>query len=142
MSYLFDTIIDCYMGDHAKCVLHSFVYAQDEVWSRPYNSTMLDFASVNQIITPTPDDRDKLRKIMNIRPSRRAVSMTFKNTTQNKCEAVNRGITKSVPKHLTFKRNYGWRVQASINTINNGPGCSFMTTLTQLTFYVKFEYFV
>ncbi len=120
------------MGDHAKCVLHSFVCARDEAWSRPYVSTMLDLVSVNQIITPTPDDRDKLRKIMNIRLSRRAVSMTFKNTTQNKCEAVNRGITKSVPKHLTFKQNYGGKGQASINSINNGPAHSLLTTLTQL----------
>ncbi len=64
MSYLFDTIIDCYIGYHAKCVLHSFVCTRDEAWSRPYVSTMLDLESVNQIITPTPDDRDNLRKII------------------------------------------------------------------------------
>ncbi len=132
MSYLFDTIIDCYMGDHAKCGLHSFVCMRDEAWNRPYVSAMLDLVSVNQIITATPDDRDKLRKIMNIHLSRHAVSMTFKNRTQNKCEAINRGITNSVPKHLTFKRNYAGRVQASVNSMNNGPERSFITTLTQL----------
>ncbi len=107
MSYLFDTIIDCYMGDYVKCILHSFVCTWDEASSCPYISTVLDLASVNQIITPTPKNRNKLKRFMNIRLSRRTVSMTFKKT---KFEAVKRGIMKAIPNHITFKRNYARRV--------------------------------
>ena len=126
LAYLYDTLIECYMGDCSKCDQHSFVCSTEKPWHRPYINTCLRLKTMKAFINPTSDDKTKLKSVLDIRLSAKAVEMTMKNTTQNKCEAANRGLTKAVPKHILFQRNYHGRVHAAIHSMNNGPGTSLL----------------
>ena len=81
---------------------------------------------IQAVIRPTDEDRVKLCEVLNIRLSRQSVLSTFKNTTQNKCEATTRGLSKSNPKHLLHKRNFPGRVHAEVHAVNHGPGASLL----------------
>lgn len=125
-SYLYDTIEKCYMGDHSLCHKYSLVCTPDHPWQRPMINTSSSLNHIQAFINPTVDDTRKLREVLNIRLSRQAVLSTCKNTTQNKCEATNRGISKSNPKHILHKRNFAGRVHAEVHAVNNGPGASLL----------------
>ncbi len=126
LGYLYDTVINCYMGDCSLCDEHSFVCSSEKPWYRPYINTSSRLKDKRSFIHPTSEDRTKLKVVLDLRLSPRAVDMTLKNTTQNKCEAANRGLTKAVPKHITFARNYHGRVHTAIHSMNNGPGTSLL----------------
>ncbi len=126
LGFLHDTVINCYMGDCSLCDEHSFVCCSEKPWYRPYINTCSRLKSTRKFMHPTSEDRVKLRSLLDIRLGSTAVDRTLKNTTQNKCEAANRGLTKAVPKHITFARNYPGRVHAAIHSMNNGPGTSLL----------------
>lgn len=126
MANLYEALILCYMGDCSKCDQHSFVCSSEDPWRRPYISTLSKLKSVRAFIHPSSEDKTKLREVLDIRLSDAAVDKTFMNTTQNKCEAANRGVIKAVPKHITFSRNYHGRVHAAVHSMNNGPGTSLL----------------
>ena len=44
------------------------------------------------------------------------------NTNTQKIEATNRSMRRSLPKHLTFSRNFPGRAHSAAHNINNGPG--------------------
>jgi hypothetical protein len=124
-SYVVDAIIDCYQGNCENCSKHSYVCkGPNKPWPRPYLNTKQDYKSQVSFIQPNSDDITKLRNAIEIRLGQEAISKTFLNTNQNKCEAVNRGLSKGVPKHITFTRNYPGRVHACIHAMNNLPGTS------------------
>ena len=121
LSYIPDAVITCYQGSHELCVKHSFVCTGD--WARPF-LPLIDCC--DPVITPTEEDCDILRQIINIRLGHRAVDKTYLNNTSNKCEATNRAIAKAVPKNVTFKRNMPGRVHAAVHSVNNLPGKSLL----------------
>ena len=47
---------------------------------------------------------------------------TQKNTNTQKVEATNRSSRRSLPKHLTFLRNFPGGAHNAAHNINNGPG--------------------
>ncbi len=125
-SYLYDCVYYCYQGNCRECRQHSLVCTDEKVWHQPMLKTSDICNQSNAVIKPRNNDYEKLREVLNIRLSRQAVLSTFKNTTQNKCEATNRGISKTSPKHMQFKRNFPGRVHAEVNAVNNGPGASLV----------------
>ena len=44
-----------------------------------------------------------------------------------KCEAVNKAISATVPPHLTFTRNHDGRNSAAIHAVNSGIGTAIIT---------------
>ena len=66
----------------------------------------------------------RLRDLIDIRLGPGAIHKTATNSTQNKCEASNRGIKKAVPAHITYRRNYSGRVQSAVHSMNHGTGKS------------------
>ena len=56
-------------------------------------------------LTPTEKDIERLRECMDMRFGTKAIEKTYLNRTQNKSEAANRGLSKSLPKHMEFRRN-------------------------------------
>ena len=126
-SYVIDTIISCYQGSCEQCKQHSYVCdGQDAKWGRPYLSSSPKYRSCAAFINPNEEDKNVLMKCLNRRSSQGAVDMTFLNTDQNKCEAANRGLSKGVPKHIMFPRNYTGRVHACVHSMNNGPGIGWV----------------
>ena len=123
-SYLTDTIIQCYQGNCGLCKIHSSVCeGAKNKWKRPYLNSK-EYQAHHAFINPTQKDLDILRACLNSRLGQKAVSKTFLNTNQNKCEGANRGLVKGLPKHLTFAQNYPGRVHTCIHSMNNGPGQS------------------
>lgn len=52
------------------------------------------------------------------------LSQTRLGTNTQKVEATNRTIRRSLPKNVTYTRNFEGRAHAAIHSINNGPGQS------------------
>lgn len=124
LSYIPDAVIECYKGNCELCKKYSFVCnGNSKRWRRNY---MARACKSNKAINPGVSDIEKLRKCMAIRLGKKALSMTFLNTNTNKVEGANRGLSKSVPKHMTFPRNYGGRAAAAVHSMNNGPGRSLV----------------
>lgn len=119
-----EAIIDCYRGDCRLCEEHSYVCSPDHPWPRPYLDVNPEYLKRRLFINASREDLTKLRELISIRFSTAAVQKTSNNSTQNKCEASNRGIKKATPSQLTFKRNYHARVHAAVHGINNDPGTS------------------
>lgn len=127
VSYVPDAILNCYQGDCTLCKKHSFVcHGGKFSWPRPYLNTCEAYKGLKCFISPTEDDLNSLRKIINMRLGVKAMKQTYLNTNQNKCEATNRGLVKAIPKHITFARNYPGRVHAAVHSMNNGPGVSLI----------------
>ena len=119
-----DAIVDCYRGSCARCSEHSYVCSEDKPFFRNYIDVNPRHYNQREFIKPNADDIKKLRQAIAIRLGPAAIKKTATNTTQNKCEASNRGIKKAVPPSLTFKTNYAGRVHSAVHSINNNPGKS------------------
>ena len=119
-----EAIIDCYRGDCRMCDEHSFVCKPDYRWPRPYLDVNPVYSKRRLFINAEREDLAKLREIISIRFSKKAIEKTSNNSTQNKYEASNRAIKKATPGSLTFKKNYSARVHSAVHGLNNGPGTS------------------
>ena len=109
----------CYTGDHSLCKEYSFVCAADSNDNWVLNSAELprDF-----VISPTHDDDVKLIKIINYRLGEQILPKMKHLFNTQKTEGVNRAISHTVPRHLTFPRNYSGRVHAAVLAVNHGMG--------------------
>ena len=100
LSYVRYAIEKCYMGDHSDCYEHSSICNDANPWGRPYLPA--HNLQSGEVIAPSDDDIEKLRKIINITLGPAAIKQPCMNKTQNKCEAPNRGLSKAIPKHIAF----------------------------------------
>ena len=48
-----------------------------------------------------------------------------------KCEAVNKAISATVPRNLTFSRKHDGPIDAAIHTVNSGVGAAILTECEQ-----------
>ena len=67
-----------------------------------------------------------LRKCVEYRMGQGMIEKTRKNTNTQKCEAANRSLRRSLPKYLTFARNFCGRSHSAAHNLNNGPGESIV----------------
>ena len=121
-----DAIVDCYRGCCQLCTEHSYVCSQEKPWFRKYLDINPDLRRRRAFIRPQSEDLTKLRNMIAIRLGPGAIHKTVTNSTQNKCEAANRGIKKAVPGHITHRRNYSGRVHSAVHSMNHGIGKSTM----------------
>jgi len=119
-----DAIVDCYRGSCARCDEHSYVCSQQKPYFRNYIDVNPMLCNNREFIRPNADDIMKLHQAIALRLGPDAIKKTSSDTTQNKCEASNRGIKKAVPPSLTFRTNYAGRVNSAVHSINNNPGKS------------------
>ena len=121
-----DAIVDCYRGCCELCTEHSYVCSQEKPWFRKYLEIYPDLRRRRAFIRPQSEDLTKLRNMIAIRLGPGAIHKTVTHSTQNKCEAANRGIKKAVPGHITHRRNYSGRVHSAVQSMNHGIGKSTM----------------
>lgn len=119
-----DAIVDCYRGCCQSCEEHSYVCSQEKPCFRKYLDINPDLRRKRAFIHPQSEDLTKLRSLIAIRLGPGAIYKTMTNSTQNKCEAANRGIKKAVPGHITYRRNYRGRVHSAVHSMNHGIGKS------------------
>jgi len=121
-----EAIVDCYKGNCDECIDHSFVCkGKQNPWPRPYLPKGR-YIDRSQIIDPDDEDLMTLLNIILIRLGHISIEAQQLNTNQNKCEAANRGLSKAVPKHLTFSRNFYGRVAGAVFSMNNQPGAALL----------------
>ena len=127
LEYVPDAIIGCYKGDHRLCHEYSLVCKKKKPWSRSFLKSCDGHTQPNTtFLTPTEKDIERLRECMDMRFGAKAIEKTYLNRTQNKSEAANRGLSKSLPKHMEFRRNARGRVHAAVHSMNNQPGTSLL----------------
>jgi len=118
MTFVTDAILLCYQGDHSLCRIHSFVCkgTRGDNWIK--NSCFL--ADNFSLTCNSPDTENKIRDCVNFRIGQAMLKKTRHLFNTQKAEAVNRSISKSVPKNKTFSRNFLGRTRSAINSVNLG----------------------
>ena len=110
-------MLSCNQGEHEDCELHSFACFPHRNWTMDSSYLPNNFA-----ITPTIADGIILRGCVKYRLCSDLLDQTSANN--NKAEAGNRAILSSVPRGVTYTRNYSARVHSAVNTLNRGLGNS------------------
>ena len=110
-------LVKCYQGNHELCRSSSLM-CKNGTWSckatygiQDYKGLILDVESEH---------------VFNLFIQRRLGHAILEKTkhlmTSQKCEASNRALSTSLPKHVTFSRNFVPRAQATVKRVNRGPG--------------------
>ena len=113
----------CYSGDCSQCAKHSVV-CRGGVTNNWWLRSM--FLGCNKITHFNMDDNDKhiLCEVLKMKLSVEVVESMKLYTDTQKCEAVNRSLSISLPKNVNFSRNMIGRASSTIHRLNNGPGTS------------------
>ena len=114
-----DATVRCYTGDCSKCPTSSYVCGGGHTncwWLRSM------YLGANKLTNLNMDDNDKLimQELLKMKLSEEALMKMKFNFNTQKCEAVNRALSVSLPKNVNFSRNFEGRASAIIHTLNNG----------------------
>lgn len=120
LSYAVDAIVQCYMGNHALCRRQSLVCNGGTV-SWVSKSTYL---GPNFEIPHSLENENLLRACISKRLSPAVLDKTIKNSNSQKVESFNRTLRRSLPRNITFTRNFSGRAHSAAHSSNNGPGDS------------------
>lgn len=113
LNYTIDAVLNCYKGQHDTCRKYSLVCG-NTIFRSPY------YRREKFQLNICPTDEIKLRNLVGIRLSPQALKSTYRATTTQKCEAVNKSCNRVNPKGITFSRTYPARIHTSIHYLNNG----------------------
>ncbi|XP_071117093.1 uncharacterized protein [Haliotis cracherodii] len=118
-----EATLKCYSGDCSRCAWYSVV-CRGGVTNSWWQRSM--FLGCNKITHFNMDDNDKhlLNEILKMKLSVEVVEQMKLYTDTQKCEAVNRSMSISLPKNVNFSRNMIGRASSTIHRLNNGPGTS------------------
>lgn len=123
-----DAILDCYAGNCRKC-RGNFTACSggklDSWWAKSYYLSSVGIDKLNI----STEDRQKLKAIIEMKLSEESTALQKLNTNTNKNEAVNRGISASLPKNVNFSRNVLGRASAAVDRMNHGLGESMLRKL-------------
>ena len=111
--------IRCYSGDCSMCRRHSYVCAggvTNSWWTRSM------FLSIHKLtsLCMTENDKHLLQEILKIKLSEASAEQMKLGTSTQKCEAVNRSISVSLPKNVNYSRNMEGRLASTVLRLNNG----------------------
>ena len=121
----------CYSGDCSQCSRHSYICgggATNTWWTRSL------FLANHKIFSLQMDDNDVrlVQEILKIKLSTAAMESMKLGTSTQKCEAVNRSISVSLPKNTNYSRNVHGRLASTIHRLNNGIASSAQQKLEHL----------
>ncbi|CAG2207354.1 unnamed protein product [Mytilus edulis] len=128
ISFICDAIPMCYTGNHELCRRHSFVCkGGKKFWLKSSSFLTSMFKILN-----TTDNISEIRKCILYRLGPDALNKTKLNLNTQKVEGFNRSLRRSLPKNVTFTKNFEGRVHAAVHSVNLGPGESLMLICDQL----------
>ena len=114
-------IKNCYGANHALCESHSVCQATDSNnWIKRSSFLPQNF----KIDLSRSPNEETLMRCIEYRLSEDALRQTKLNTNTQKVEATNRSLKRSLPKTVTFTRNFPVRAHSAVHSVNNGPGLS------------------
>lgn len=70
------------------------------------------------------ENENLLRACISKRLSPAVLDKTIKNSNSQKVESFNRTLRRSLPRNVTFTRNFSGRAHSAAHSSNNGPGDS------------------
>ena len=119
MPKVLEATLLCYSGDCSKCPRYSVVCSggvTNSSWRR------FIFLGSRCVSVLNMNDQDKfiMLEILKMRLSVAAVEQVRFYTETQKCEAVNRSFSVSLPKNVNYSRNLVGRASSVIHRINNG----------------------
>ena len=119
ISVTTDAITACYQGDHKLCKLHSTVCVGevDNNWLIQSQYLCKSFK-----LMVKKGSEKTLRECIDYRLGPNIVEKTKLNSNSQKVESVNNVIRHSLPKNVTFARNFSGRAHCAVFKSNNGPG--------------------
>ena len=118
MPLVRSNLIQCYSGVHTLCRNHSFVCERKNANNWISNSSYLK--SNLRIGKLTNDDLIKLKECINYTLGHGMLGKTKYLLSTQKCEAVNKAISATVLRNLTFSRNQDGWTDAAIHAVNSG----------------------
>ena len=117
MKHFVPAILNCYQGEHEMCRRMSYACRGNA------NNTWLDtgpYLSKDFKLTCTDTDIDKLMSCIEFKLGENALKSTKLNTNTQKSEATVRSLRRSIPKPVTYTRNYKARIHAAVHSVNWG----------------------
>lgn len=107
----------CYQGNHSDCRKRSFACAgkKRNNWLRKSPYLSKKFA-----ISCTEQDHSKLIECINFKLGQNILEQTRLNTNSQKSEATVRSLRRSLPKPVTYARNFEARANTAIHSVNHG----------------------
>ena len=115
--------IQCYDGDCKDCRRHSYVCdggATNSWWQR---SMFLGTHRITNLCLEE-NDKDLICEVIKMKLSDAAIEVLKFGTNTQKCEAVNRAISVSLPKNTKYGRNVFGRLGSTVLRLNNGVATS------------------
>jgi hypothetical protein len=131
LPQVLDATMCCYSGDCSKCRHYSKVCGGGITNSWWMRSAYLGPHQVTHL-NMTENDKNILLEVLKMKLSCDVVERLRLNTNTQKCEAVNRSISVSLPKNVNYSRNFEARVHSAIHRLNNSLGSSLKTKVTHL----------
>lgn len=123
-----EAILDCYAGNCTNCKQKFTACNGGKVnswWAKSINLRPSGIEKLNI----TANDRKQLKSTIEIKLSEESIELLKLNKNTNKNEAVNRGISASLPKNVNFSRNALGRASAAVDRLNYGTGDSILRKL-------------
>ena len=125
MPSIRNNLLKCYSGCHSECGRKSFVCR-----GRANNNWITQSSYLKKsfkLHSLTDADKEKLSECIEYRLGHNMLNKTKYLLSTQKCEAVNKAISATVPRHLTFTRNHDGRNSAAIHAVNSGIGTAIIT---------------
>lgn len=123
-----EALLDCYAGDCSHCRRNFTACSggkREGWWTK---SVYLKPARINKL-NMSANDRKLLKAVIEMKLSEESVQLQKFNFNTDKNEAVNRGISASLPKNVKFSRNVLGRASAAVDRLNYGLGDSMLRKL-------------
>ena len=121
-------ILDCYAGNCSKCRRNYTACSGGKHQSWWARSVYLSTSGIHKI-KMLSDDRKNLKAIIEMKLSEESTALQKLNFNTNKNEAMNRGLSASLPKNVKFSRNVLGRASAAVHRLNHGLGDSVLRKL-------------
>ena len=115
-SYATETVVHCYMGDHALCRKHSFACrgAINDNWLKKSTYIGHDFKFPH-----SRENEDLLRACVSMRLSPAILDKTIKNSNSQKVESFNRVLRRSLPCNVTFTCIFSGQAHSAAHSSNH-----------------------
>ncbi|MEW8107356.1 MAG: hypothetical protein AB2801_20305 [Candidatus Thiodiazotropha endolucinida] len=126
-----EATLKCYNSDCSMCRRHSLVCdgsGHSDWWTR---SAALGPAGISNL-QMEESDLILLKEILMMRLSESAADTLKLNTSTQKLEASNRGLSVSVPKNVNLPRNFEQRIASAVLRINNAQGTALQMKINKL----------
>ena len=115
---ILDATLHCYGGNCSFCPHGSLVCDGQGSGDWWLQSPFLKTHNIDRL-KMTENDRELFKNILEVRLSEHAVMSVSSNTSTQKCEAFNRGVSSILPKEVNMSRNYPGRLSSKTMQLNN-----------------------